>query len=90
MALAYLGSEQVEPNRPNREKALHWFTLAADRGNVRAQSALGHMWIAGARVEPKPDVEGWWVEALADTDKPDPVKTDPGEAGEPGELRSRH
>jgi TPR repeat protein len=63
IALAYLGSEA---EAPQREKALHWFTLAADRGHARSQSALGHMWIAGGLVVPSSEREGWWLEQPQD------------------------
>ena len=55
VALAYLGTGEAGSDR---YQALHWFTLAADRGHARAQSALGHLWIAGGRVQLAAQEEG--------------------------------
>ena len=69
VALAYLGTGEAGSDRA---MALHWFTLAADRGHARAQSALGHLWIAGGSVQLAAQAEGdtrapaRWVELPAE------------------------
>jgi TPR repeat protein len=77
IALAYLDGGTVEPER---EKALHWLTLAADRGHPRAQSALGHMWMSGGLVSSSEAREGWWVEDPVDDGEALPAPDDDANA----------
>ncbi|MBR5887615.1 MAG: sel1 repeat family protein [Akkermansia sp.] len=54
----------------NKERALHWLLIAADKGNIRAAAALGACYARGIGTPPNTELARRWYTIAADAGHP--------------------